>query len=156
MLCLRCYDLLREQYGSEQMARREWLLERLQEARAIRQQRREFETRRIVSATGDMLDTAAAASGAVIGSAASLSVRGLGALASGARQGAAAAWGAARRPRQAPFPPEALPPGIHEEFEEAQSGGFPAAAAEERQASQAPPKTPSLPSPNKQITHLFS
>ncbi|CAK0817191.1 unnamed protein product [Prorocentrum cordatum] len=66
VLCTRCYDQMRIHRGATQMARQAWLLDQIQQARAQRQRRRAFETRRFAAATGDYFETAATARGTVL------------------------------------------------------------------------------------------
>ena len=94
------------QYGQLQMQQREWLLGRLEQARAQRRQNREFQARRLSAAAGDAVDRTAQMAGAAIGAAVGTAARGVGSLAGGALAGATAAWSAPRRARgQAPLIP---------------------------------------------------
>ena len=77
-----------------QMQQREWLLGRLEQARAQRRQNREIQARRLSAAASDAVDRTAQMAGAAIGAAVGTAARGVGSLAGGVFEGASAAWGA--------------------------------------------------------------
>ena len=133
-LCTYCYEQMRYNYGGDQMARQEWLLGKLQEARVQRQSQRDFEMRRVLAGAGDLVQTAASASGAVLGSSASLALRGLGALAGGAGRGAMAAWGT--RPMREPVRPSVTPGRLAEEGRAETFKGLNSAAQDKDEASE--------------------
>ena len=112
-LCQSDYDQMSMQYGQVQMQQREWLLGRLEQARAQRRQNREFQARRLSAAAGDAVDRTAQVAGAAIGAAVGTAARGVGSLAGGALAGATAAWSAPRRAQgQVPLIPGYGPAGV--------------------------------------------
>ena len=112
-LCQSDCDQMSMQYGQVQMQQREWLLGRLEQARAQRRQNREFQARRLSAAAGDAVDRTAQVAGAAIGAAVGTAARGVGSLAGGALAGATAAWSAPRRAQgQAPLIPGYGPAGV--------------------------------------------